>query len=202
MIFWSPHIAMLIIKQLFASLYMHTISSCLCSITLSVWIGKFHNILHFRALNQEHIYTTCLYHLSGAFCIVANGFLCYFIMSFSVSVLCQIWAGAKNVCDTWSFIGLVNTILHWISSSSLFFQSPFSSLLFSTAPTSYFHYNILFPLQIVNVALLVDFFNWFYFFSFLLTLKMYISKLTSAAVVLTRACLLCVRYFARLHFSS
>ena len=123
MIFWSPHIAMLIIKQLFASLYMHTISSCLCSITLSVWIGKFHNILHFRALNQEHIYTTCLYHLSGAFCIVANGFLCYFIMSFSVSVLCQIWAGAKNVCDTWSFIGLVNTILHWISSSSLFLRS-------------------------------------------------------------------------------
>ena len=45
-------------------------------------------------------------------------------------------------------------------------------------------------------------FNRFSFFSFLLTLTMYFSKLISAAAVLTRASLLCAAYFARLHFSS
>ena len=45
-------------------------------------------------------------------------------------------------------------------------------------------------------------FNRFSFFSFLLTLTMYFSKLSSAAKVLTRASLLCAAYSPRLHFSS
>ena len=61
------------------------------------------------------------------------GFLCYFIMLFSVLVLLQARAGAKDVCDTfnvsfanlakWSFTGLVSATLHWISSNSLFLWS-------------------------------------------------------------------------------
>ena len=52
-------------------------------------------------------------------------FLCYFIMPFSLLVLCQIRAGANDVCytfkmfvpkpATWSFTCLVNAILQWIS---------------------------------------------------------------------------------------
>ena len=70
-IFWSSGIAMSMIKQLFAILLMHTTSGRLCSITLSVWIGK---SLHSPALNQEHVHTICHYILGGTFCIVANRF--------------------------------------------------------------------------------------------------------------------------------
>ena len=66
-----------IIKQLFAILSMHTISGCLCSITLSNWMGKSHKIIFYilhPALNQEHVHTTCHYIVGEPCCIVANGF--------------------------------------------------------------------------------------------------------------------------------
>ena len=67
-----------------------------------------------------------------------------------------------------------------------------------------FHCGILFLSQIVNVALFVSTLSlyWFSFFTYMLTLTMYFSKLSSAAAVLTSVSLLCVAYFARLHFSS
>ena len=59
MIYWSPMV-MSMIKQTFAILLVHTISDRLCSITLSVWIGKSHKILHlsFSSFESE------TYHLS------------------------------------------------------------------------------------------------------------------------------------------
>ena len=60
-IFWSHGMAMSMIKQLFAILSMHTISDCLCSITLSVWIEKSRKILHSSFSSTES--ETCSYHL-------------------------------------------------------------------------------------------------------------------------------------------
>ena len=81
MIFWSPGMAMSMIKQLFAILSMHAISDRVCSITLRVWIGKSCKILHHsftstktRAYSYmfEYVhYTLCI--LVGTSCIVANG---------------------------------------------------------------------------------------------------------------------------------
>ena len=61
-IFWSPGMAMSLIKQLFAILLMHTISSCLCLIILSFCIGKSHKILDL--LFSSTVSETCSYHLS------------------------------------------------------------------------------------------------------------------------------------------
>ena len=74
MIFWSPGMAMSMIKQLFAILTMHTITDRPCSITLSIWIENPTRfcILHSPAL--EHVDTICQYILCETFCIVANGF--------------------------------------------------------------------------------------------------------------------------------
>ena len=60
--FWSPGIAMSMIKQLFGILSMDTISGRLCSITLSVWIGKSHKILRPSLSSTES--GTCSYYLS------------------------------------------------------------------------------------------------------------------------------------------
>ena len=63
MIFWRPDMAMPMIKQLFAILPVHKISIQVCSITLSVWIGKFHKILHPSFSSTES--GTCSYQLSS-----------------------------------------------------------------------------------------------------------------------------------------
>ena len=62
MIFWFSGMAMSMIKQLFAILSMHKISGCLCSISLSFWIGKSHKILHTSFSNTKS--GSCLYYLS------------------------------------------------------------------------------------------------------------------------------------------
>ena len=90
-------------------------------------------------------------------------------MAFLVLVLCQIRAGVNDMCETfkifvakptkWSFTGIANAILHWNSSNNLFLwvQMRLSVSLFSSPflnhSTFYFHCGILFPLQIVHVAL-------------------------------------------------
>ena len=133
-------------------------------------------------------------------------------MTFSVLVLCQIRAGANDVCDTsnifvaklatWSFFGLANAILHWISSNSLFlcstqetFSIPFQLLFPQPLPLFPFIVAFCFPHKVSISTFSFRSFNRFSFFSFLLTLAMYFSKLSSVAAVLTRAYVLCVTYF-------
>ena len=105
-------------------------------------------------------------------------------MPFSVLVLCQIRAGANDMCDTfnisiakpatWSFTGLVNTIyfteLLLIASSCAakrrllisLFSSPFLN-----HSTFYFHRGILFPSQIVHLVLFPPLFQSVFFLFFL-----------------------------------
>ena len=105
-------------------------------------------------------------------------------MPFSLLVLCQIRAGANDMCDTfnifiakpatWSFTGLVNTIyfteLLLIASSCAakrrLLISPFSSP-FLNHSTFYFHRGIQFPSQIVHLVLFPPLFQSVFFFFFL-----------------------------------
>ena len=138
-------------------------------------------------------------------------------MPFSVLVLYQIRVSANDVCDTfnifvanpetWNVTGLLNAIsfteLVLIVCSgaaqrrlaTYFFIFPF--LNHSHLLLSLWH-----SVSLTNSlcsAFCFHSFNRFPFFSFLLTLAMYLSRLISAAAVLTRASLLCVPYFDKLH---
>ena len=105
-------------------------------------------------------------------------------MPFSVLALCQIRAGANDMCDTFnifiakpatgSFTGLVNAIyfteLLLIACSCAAQRrlsiAPFSSP-FLNHPTFYFHRGILFPLQIVHLVLFPPLFQSAFFLFFL-----------------------------------
>ena len=47
MIFWSLSMALSMIKEFSSIFSIHTVSGRLCSITLSVWIGKSHKIYYY-----------------------------------------------------------------------------------------------------------------------------------------------------------
>ena len=117
---------------------------------------------------------------------------------------------------TWSLTGLINAILHWIvlipcsraaqmRLSVSLFSSPFLNHSHSLSTTPILNRSLLHSVSLTNCpcsAFNFHSFNQFSFFSFLLTWAMCFSKLSSAAAVLTRASLLCVAYFDRLHFFS
>ena len=210
------------IKQLFASLLMHAISGRLSSITLSVLIGKSHKILHPSFSSTES--GTCSYRLSlnSRWNFLHSSQWIFFA---TLSCLFLYWffsrlGQALMMCVTLStfllqspqrrsFTGLVNAILHWISSNSLLlcstketFSLPFQ---LSFPRHSHFLLSLWHSISLTNCpcsAFCFHSFNRFSFFSFLFILTMYFSKLSSAAAVLTRASLLCSAYFARLHLSS
>ena len=118
------------------------------------------------------------------------------------------------MCDTFnifiakpfkcSFTDLVNTELVLIACSCAA-QRRLSVSLFSSPFLNHSHFllSLWHSISLTNCqcsSLSFHSFNQFSFFSFLITLTMYFSKLSSAAAVLTKASLLCVAYFARLHF--
>ena len=85
------------------------------------------------------------------------------------------------------------------------FRSPFLNHSHSLSTTPILNRSLLHSVSFTNCpcsAFNFHSFNQFSFFSFLLTWAMCFSKLSSAAAVLTRASLLCVAYFDRLHFFS
>ena len=120
-VFWSPGMAISLIKQLFAILLMHTILGRLCSITLSVWIGKTHKILHpsFSSTESWNMF------ISFVITFQVGLFAWQLVDLFAtLSDLFRylVFAGANDVCDTfnifvlkpatWSLTGFVNAILY------------------------------------------------------------------------------------------
>ena len=120
-IFWSLGMAMSMIKQLFTVLSMHTISSCLCSITLS---GRSHKNLHTSFSSNELGTCSCHLSLHSRSIFLHNSQWVFFATSSYLFQywFCQIRVGANDVCDTfnifdekpaaWSFAGLVSTVIH------------------------------------------------------------------------------------------
>ena len=102
-------------------------------------------------------------------------------------------------------------LLHWITilliACSCAAQRRLPVSLFSSPFLNYSHF-LLSLWQSVSLtncpcnAFCFHSFNRFSFFSFLFALTMYFSKLISAVAILTKAFLICVACFDRLHFSS
>ena len=171
MIFRSPGMAMPMIKQLFAVLLMHTISGCLCSISLSVWIGKSHKILHSSFSSTES--GRCSYHLSLH---SKRNFLNSSHWNFFATLSClfrywffAILGKALMMCDTFNiFVAKVkrevleifpNAILHVISSNRFMmcstketFSLPFQLSFPQPLPFFYFPWGTPFSSQIVHVV--------------------------------------------------
>ena len=140
-------------------------------------------------------------------------------MPFLVLVLCQLGAGANDVCDTFdifveslqSRVSLVLSILH---STELVLVACFRaarwriSLSLSSSPFLNNCHSLLslwYSVSLTNCpcsAFSFHSFNRLSFFSLLLTLTMYFFYLSSAAAVSTRTSLLNVAHFAKLQFSS
>ena len=222
MIFWSPGMAMSMIKQLFAILSMNTISGRLCSITLSVWIEKFHKVLNPPFSSTES--GTCSYHLSLH---SKRNFLhssqWFFFATFSCFFRYWLFARLGQVLMMCVILStfLLESLQRWVSLvlSILYFtelvliacscatERRLSVSYFSSPFLNHSHLLLSLPHSVSLTdcpcsACCFHSFNRFFFFSFLLTLTMCFSKLSSAAAVLTRASLVCVADLARLHFSS
>ena len=122
-------------------------------------------------------------------------------VTFSTFLLQSLQCGVSLVLSMLYFTELV------LIACSYAAQRRLSVFLFSSTFLNQSHFLLLlwYFVSLTNCpcsAFCFHSFNWFSFFSFLLTLTMYFSKLCSAAAVLTRASLLCVVYLATAHFFS
>ena len=221
MIFWSPGLMMSMIKQLFATLSMHTISGCLCSTTLSVWIGKSHKILHLSISSTES--GTCLYHLSlhsrwnllyrsqwVFFATLSCLFWYWFFPGLGQALMMCVTVSTFSLQSRQRGVSLVLSILYFtelvLIACSCSAQRRLSVSLFSSNFLNHSHFllSLWHSISLTNCpcsTFCLHSFNRL-FFSFLITLAMYFSKLSSAPAALTRVSLLCDAYFHKLHFSS
>ena len=167
MIFWSSGIAMSMIKQLFAILLIDTISGCLCSITLSVWMGKSHKTLHPSFSSTEsgtyshdlslHSRWNFLHSSQWIFIATLSCLFRYwFFARLGQALMMCVILSAFSLQSLQHGISLVFSMLYFtelvLIACSYTVQRRLLALLSSTTPTFYFHCGNLFPSQIVNAV--------------------------------------------------